>query len=163
MRQDVARLGREIWVRTVCVNLLSSMYSRIGFIVRYCLYVLRGHTGTIRCLKVLHNRPIAVTGSRDATLRVWDVQLGGALRTLEGHRQSVRCLDVCGNKVVSGSYDATCRVGHPSFRQGTSCFMSTVNRRYGILTLGDAFTCCKDTSIKSIPSLSTEFALLRVA
>ena len=51
-----------------------------------------------------------MTGSRDSTLRVWDVQRGWMLRVLSGHLQSVRCLDVCGNRVVSGSYDTTCRV-----------------------------------------------------
>ncbi|EPS96134.1 hypothetical protein FOMPIDRAFT_1151184 [Fomitopsis schrenkii] len=76
----------------------------------YCIYVLAGHTSTIRCLKVLHGRPIAVTGSRDRTVRVWDIQRGRLLRTLEGHEQSVRCLDVCDRRVVSGSYDCTCRV-----------------------------------------------------
>ncbi|EIM80293.1 WD40 repeat-like protein [Stereum hirsutum FP-91666 SS1] len=76
----------------------------------HCIYVLQGHTSTVRCLKVLHNRPIAVTGSRDSTLRVWDVQKGKMIRTLQGHTQSVRALDVCGNKVVSGSYDCTCRL-----------------------------------------------------
>ncbi|KAI0347855.1 WD40 repeat-like protein [Trametopsis cervina] len=76
----------------------------------FCIYVLKGHTSTIRCLKVLHNRPIAVTGSRDRTLRIWDIQRGRLLRVLEGHEQSVRSLDVCGNKVVSGSYDSTCRL-----------------------------------------------------
>ncbi|KAF8159196.1 WD40-repeat-containing domain protein [Crassisporium funariophilum] len=76
----------------------------------HCIYILHGHTSTIRSLRVLHNRPIAVTGSRDTTVRVWDIQRGRCLRVLEGHHQSVRCLDVCGNKVVSGSYDTTCRV-----------------------------------------------------
>ena len=76
----------------------------------HCIYVLRGHTSTIRCMRVLHNRPIAVSGSRDTTLRVWDVQRGRLLRTLTGHDESVRCLDVCGNQAVSGSYDCTCRV-----------------------------------------------------
>ncbi|KAI5120949.1 hypothetical protein M0805_001654 [Coniferiporia weirii] len=76
----------------------------------YCIYVLEGHTSTIRCLRVLHNRPIAISGSRDTTLRVWDVQRGKLLRTLTGHEESVRCLDVCGNQAVSGSYDATCRL-----------------------------------------------------
>ncbi|KAJ7355701.1 WD40-repeat-containing domain protein [Mycena albidolilacea] len=76
----------------------------------YPLHVLSGHTSTIRCLKMLHNRPIAVTGSRDSTLRVWDVQRGRMIRSMSGHTGSVRCLDVCGNRAVSGSYDATCRV-----------------------------------------------------
>lgn len=74
------------------------------------LYVLRGHTSTVRCLKVIHNRPIAISGSRDGTLRVWDVQRGRMLRVLSGHAGSVRSLDVCGNQAVSGSYDGTCRV-----------------------------------------------------
>ncbi|KAH7915249.1 WD40 repeat-like protein [Hygrophoropsis aurantiaca] len=76
----------------------------------HCIYILRGHTSTIRCIRVLHNRPIAVTGSRDSTLRVWNIQKGRMIHLLQGHQQSVRCLDVCGNRVVSGSYDATCRI-----------------------------------------------------
>ncbi|KAK0224480.1 WD40 repeat-like protein [Armillaria nabsnona] len=76
----------------------------------YCIYVLHGHTSTIRCIKMLQNRPIAVSGSRDSTLRVWDVQRGKMLRVLGGHHDSVRCLDVHGNRAVSGSYDHTCRV-----------------------------------------------------
>ncbi|KAJ7027889.1 WD40 repeat-like protein [Mycena alexandri] len=76
----------------------------------YPIHVLAGHTSTIRCLKMLHNRPLAVTGSRDSTLRVWDVQRGRMVRVMAGHSGSVRCLDVCGNRAVSGSYDATCRV-----------------------------------------------------
>jgi F-box and WD-40 domain protein CDC4 len=64
----------------------------------------------VRCVKVVDGRPIAVSGSRDFTLRVWDIENGILLHTLEGHTQSVRCIEVAGNQVVSGSYDYTCRV-----------------------------------------------------
>ncbi|KAI8141525.1 WD40-repeat-containing domain protein [Fennellomyces sp. T-0311] len=72
-------------------------------------YVLRGHTSTVRCLKMKDKRT-AVTGSRDATMRVWDVQRGVLLHVLLGHQASVRCLDISGNVVASGSYDATARL-----------------------------------------------------
>ncbi|KAG8793800.1 hypothetical protein FRC12_001572 [Ceratobasidium sp. 428] len=75
-----------------------------------CLYILRGHTSTIRCLKVLDSRPVAVSGSRDTTVRVWDIARGRQTHILQGHTDSVRCIEVSGNLVVSGSYDATCRL-----------------------------------------------------
>ncbi len=100
-------MGRQVWVSSLPSIPTATSDSRRD---RYCIYILRGHTSTIRCLKVLHGRPIAVSGSRDRTLRVWDIQRGRLLRVLEGHSQSVRCLDACGNRVVSGSYDCTCRV-----------------------------------------------------
>lgn len=83
-----------------------------------CLHVLEGHRSTVRCLKVLDNRPVAVSGSRDATVRVWDLEKGEQLQVLRGHTDHVRCLEIYGNKAVSGSYDNTCRVSS-SFCVGT--------------------------------------------
>ena len=111
-------MGRQVRVsllpRAAYLQSLTETHETRGstctYAHRYCIYILRGHTSTIRCLKVLHGRPIAVSGSRDRTLRVWDIQRGRLLRVLEGHTQSVRCLDACGSRVVSGSYDCTCRV-----------------------------------------------------
>lgn len=91
-------------------HIFEFLLTLISFLLSFCIYVLSGHQSTIRCLKALHGRPIAVTGSRDRTVRVWDIQRGKMLRVLEGHDQSVRCIDVCGNICVSGSYDTTCRV-----------------------------------------------------
>lgn len=96
--------------KRIYIGYMRSLSTVINSTNRFCIYALSGHQSTIRCLKVLHGRPIAVTGSRDRTVRIWDVQRGKMLRVLEGHDQSVRCIDVCGNICVSGSYDATCRV-----------------------------------------------------
>ncbi|KAI8059490.1 WD40-repeat-containing domain protein [Gongronella butleri] len=75
------------------------------------LHVLRGHTSTVRCLKMRDKR-LAVTGSRDNSLRVWDLQTGTLQHVLLGHQHSVRCLEISGDLVVSGSYDSTARVWH---------------------------------------------------
>lgn len=96
------------------------------------LYVLRGHTSTVRCLKVMHNRPIAISGSRDSTLRVWDVQRGRMLRILSGHAGSVRSLDVCGNRVVSGSYDGTCRLWDVDTGECLQVFRGHFNQIYAV-------------------------------
>ncbi|KAG9294167.1 hypothetical protein G9A89_021526 [Geosiphon pyriformis] len=74
-----------------------------------CNHVLRGHTSTVRSLKMKDNK-IAVSGSRDTSLRVWDIKEGRMLHLLIGHQASVRCIEICGDLVVSGSYDCTARV-----------------------------------------------------
>ncbi|KAG0253724.1 hypothetical protein BG011_006205 [Mortierella polycephala] len=100
-----------------------------------CRQVMCGHTGTIRCLK-LHQLPLptvtnkrnsditvskypslqqqlqhlAITGSRDSTLRVWDLQTGKTKFLLQGHRDPVRCIEAHDGLLVSGSYDCTARV-----------------------------------------------------
>ena len=71
---------------------------------------MSGHTSTVRCLKVVDGKPLAVSGSRDNSVRVWDIEKGQLVHTMNGHIASVRCLDTSGNMAVSGSYDYTCRV-----------------------------------------------------
>jgi F-box and WD-40 domain protein CDC4 len=81
-----------------------------------CRYILRGHTSTVRCLKMSDSRT-AISGSRDTTLRVWDIETGVCKSILVGHQASVRCLEIHGDYVVSGSYDTTAKIW--SISQGT--------------------------------------------
>ncbi|PKS10311.1 hypothetical protein jhhlp_002062 [Lomentospora prolificans] len=74
-----------------------------------CLFTLRGHTSTVRCLK-MSDANTAISGSRDTTLRVWDIRTGLCRNVLVGHQASVRCLEIKGDIVVSGSYDTTAKV-----------------------------------------------------
>ncbi|TGJ85617.1 hypothetical protein E0Z10_g3146 [Xylaria hypoxylon] len=74
-----------------------------------CLHTLRGHTSTVRCLK-MSDENTAISGSRDTTLRVWDIRQGVCRNVLVGHQASVRCLEIKGDIVVSGSYDATAKI-----------------------------------------------------
>ncbi|KAH7349449.1 dehydrogenase E1 component-domain-containing protein [Plectosphaerella cucumerina] len=74
-----------------------------------CIHTLRGHTSTVRCLK-MSDENTAISGSRDTTLRVWDIRNGVCRHVLVGHGASVRCLEIKGDIVVSGSYDTTAKV-----------------------------------------------------
>lgn len=79
------------------------------FLFSVCVHKLRGHTSTVRCLKMV-DETTAISGSRDATLRIWDISTGVCKNVLAGHQASVRCLDVHGDLVVSGSYDTTAKI-----------------------------------------------------
>ena len=62
------------------------------------------------CVAVLPRDRI-VSGSRDKTLRVWDVNHGLCLQTLRGHTGWVNCVGVLPDgRVVSGSRDKTLKV-----------------------------------------------------
>ncbi|WOO79328.1 Cell division control protein 4 [Vanrija pseudolonga] len=107
-------------------------------------HVFFGHTSTVRCLQIVEPvfdeatgeyqppYPMIVTGSRDASLRVWKLPKKGEpaymsssrgsdahvppeqnpfhVHHLEGHSEAVRALAAHGRICVSGSYDKTVRV-----------------------------------------------------
>jgi WD40 repeat protein len=119
-------------------------------------FAMEGHMSTVRCLKVLDGRPIAISGSRDTTIRIWDISTGRQLRVLEGHENSVRCLEVSGNKLVSGSYDNTCRV---SVATSNGTLIDVRSFSCGTLTLATASmslaaTCTRSTPLPSMGSAS---------
>ncbi len=51
-----------------------------------------------------------MSGSRDASLRMWDIQTGECLHLLVGHVAAVRCVQYNGKLVVSGAYDYMVKV-----------------------------------------------------
>lgn len=53
---------------------------------------------------------VAVSGSRDRTLRIWDLATCETRFILSGHTASIRCIAVQGHRVVSGSYDGSARL-----------------------------------------------------
>lgn len=70
---------------------------------RRCLHVMKGHTSTVRCLKVTTDDYV-ISGGRDSDIRVWKLN-GEFLHVLKSHKESVRCMDVSNNLLVTGSYD----------------------------------------------------------
>ncbi|KAJ5224006.1 E3 ubiquitin ligase complex SCF subunit sconB [Penicillium chermesinum] len=70
--------------------------------------IFRGHTDSVMCLQFEDN--ILMTGSYDATVKIWDMETGEELRTLKGHSAGVRCLQFDDTKLITGSLDRSVRV-----------------------------------------------------
>ena len=52
--------------------------------------VLTGHTGSVLCLQ--YDDKVIISGSKDSTVRVWDVETGDLVNTLTHHREAVHHL-----------------------------------------------------------------------
>ncbi|KAF9170471.1 hypothetical protein BGX21_007542 [Mortierella sp. AD011] len=66
---------------------------------------LIGHTDSVYCVQFDHSK--IITGSRDQTIKFWDLQTLKCTQTLHGHSQSVLCLQYNEDIMVSGSSDNT--------------------------------------------------------
>ncbi|KAJ4375903.1 hypothetical protein N0V83_001181 [Neocucurbitaria cava] len=75
---------------------------------RYTTKIFKGHTNGIMCLQF--DDRVLITGSYDATVKVWDIKTGQEIRTLTGHTQGIRCLQFDDSKLITGSLDNTMKV-----------------------------------------------------
>ncbi|KAH7377703.1 F-box/WD repeat-containing protein pof1 [Pyrenochaeta sp. MPI-SDFR-AT-0127] len=75
---------------------------------RYSTRILKGHTNGVMCLQF--DDRILMTGSYDATVKVWDIATGQEIRTITGHTQGIRCLQFDDSKLITGSLDNTIKV-----------------------------------------------------
>ncbi|MEV4130168.1 NB-ARC domain-containing protein [Nocardia sp. NPDC049707] len=74
--------------------------------------ILQGHDERINAVAVSADGKHIVSGSRDKTVRIWDLKSGQLKRVIEDHEQEVKSLALTadGQRVVSGSFDGAVRV-----------------------------------------------------
>jgi WD40 repeat protein len=73
---------------------------------------LTGHAGRISSVAFSPDGNFLATGSRDNSIRVWDMQTGTAVQTLIGHKGGVTSVMFApdGKQLASGSEDNTVRL-----------------------------------------------------
>ncbi|NWF60051.1 MAG: WD40 repeat domain-containing protein [Fischerella sp.] len=78
------------------------------------LHTLTGHAHIVRSLAMSVDGKIFVSGSRDKTIKIWQLETGELLHTLKGHRDGVYAIALSpdGQTVASGSADKTIKLWH---------------------------------------------------
>lgn len=76
---------------------------------------LRGHAAAVETVQIMPDGSRIVSGSADATIKVWDAATGACLHTLEGHAKTVSSVSTGADdrRILSGSHDGTLRVWNP--------------------------------------------------
>ena len=74
--------------------------------------IMEGHTNGVTCVAVTQDGRHIVSGSKDHTVRIWQLASGKEIHQLEGHTRTVTSVAVTpdGHNIVSGSDDKTVRV-----------------------------------------------------
>ena len=73
---------------------------------------MAGHEDAVHCVVIAPNGKIAMSGSRDKTIRTWCMVNFAALTVSTGHVDSVTCLAVTYDSrfLISGSSDCSIRI-----------------------------------------------------
>ena len=98
---------------------------------RCSIKVLKGHANGITCLQLDESNRIVITGSYDATIKVWDTDTGQEIRTLVGHTRGIRALCMDKSKLFSGALDGSIRLWN--WRTGEA--LSTIDHSSGVITV----------------------------
>jgi WD40 repeat protein len=88
------------------------------------------HRDRVLCL--MFKDDILVTGGRDETVKIWDLNVGKCVNTLVGHTDNVWYLQFDDDKIISGSADKT--MCFWDFRSG-KCFNTLVGHERGLSCL----------------------------
>ena len=59
-----------------------------------CRVTMVGHTNTVRCVQMSHEKEIVISGSYDETIKIWCLKTGRCQETLRGHHGRVLCMYV---------------------------------------------------------------------
>lgn len=118
------------------------------------------HTAGIYCIQFDDDK--IVSGSRDHTVKVWDMHTGACIRTLWQHTASVLCLQYDHRFIISGSSDKTIKQWDINtgelIRSLTGHTESVLNLRFDE---NYVVSCSKDRTVR-VWSIHSGFALRRL-
>lgn len=97
------------WKDLIAIGLRSHDIIVLDEVTGTCTFVLSGHYGPVGSLAFSSGGTFLVSGSADSTIKYWDVQTGGVVKTFYGQTGWVRAVAISPDltTIVSGSDDGT--------------------------------------------------------
>jgi WD40 repeat protein len=87
-----------------------SILTWFNFVLGECILTLNGHRDSVNALIMLPSGILA-SGSKDKTIKIWNVTKSAVLNTLTSHSDSINALTVVNNRyLASGSLDKTIKL-----------------------------------------------------
>jgi WD40 repeat protein/GTPase SAR1 family protein len=100
---------------------------------------LTGHQGWVNSVSVSPDGTWAASGSRDETVRIWDLENGECRATLRGHASAVRAVAITpdGQRILSASVDGSVRVWDASSGRVLAKLDGHTDQVWSVLALQD--------------------------
>ena len=100
------------WKDTIAVGLGSGKIITLDGITGIQTAVLSGHFEAVGSLAFMPDGSSLVSGSNDKTIKLWDMQTGGVVKTFHGHTDRVISVSISADctMIASGSGDQTIRL-----------------------------------------------------
>ena len=97
------------WEDTIAVDLDSSSIITLNAVTGSKIGVLSGHTARVASTTFSPDGTSLVSGSKDTTIKLWDMQTGGVVKTFQGHTGPVTSVSISPDctTIASGSEDKT--------------------------------------------------------
>jgi len=97
------------WKDAVAIGLYSGYIVILNAITGIQMAILSGHKNSVRSLVFSLDGTSLVSGSEDMTIKLWDMQTGGVVRTFQGHTGWVVSVSISADHttIASASHDRT--------------------------------------------------------
>jgi WD40 repeat protein len=100
------------WKDTIAVGLLCGDIITLNAVTGSKIGVLSEHTNWVTSFSFSPDGTSLVSGSEDKTIKLWDMQTGGVVKTFHGHDWGINSVSISVNctTIASGSLDRTIRL-----------------------------------------------------